>query len=53
MTMLVFFFCQPFVSNLGSDLVPWPSSIVIPIVAGMTLLSFRIINFENANVFCE
>ena len=49
MTMLVFFFCQPFVSNLGSDLVPWPSAIVMPIVAGMTLLSFRIIDFENAN----
>ena len=48
-TMLVFFFSQPFVSNLGSDLVPWPSSILMPIVAGVTLLSIRIIDFGKTN----
>jgi len=40
--VLVFFFSQPFLTNYGSNLVPWPSAIVMPITSLIFLLTLKI-----------
>lgn len=44
LTLLLFFFTQPFVTDLGSDLVPWPSSLVMPLVAGVVLIHVDVLS---------
>jgi hypothetical protein len=41
-SLLVFFFSQPFLTNFGSNLVPWPSAIVMPITALIFLFILQI-----------
>jgi len=37
-SVFLFLASQPFVSSLGSDLVPWPSAVVMPLVLGFAYL---------------
>jgi hypothetical protein len=41
-SVLVFFFSQPFLTNYATSLVPWPSAIVMPITALIFLLILQI-----------
>ncbi len=43
-SMILFLLTQPFVSNLGSDLVPWPSAIIMPFFAAVTLFSIQLLD---------
>jgi hypothetical protein len=38
---LIYFLSQPFVSDYGSDLVPWPSAVIMPMVMLVVLLFLR------------
>jgi hypothetical protein len=40
-TGILFLSAQPFVSDLGSDLVPWPSAIVMPLVISCLYFSLK------------
>jgi hypothetical protein len=42
LSLLIFFLSQPFVSDFGSDLVPWPSAVIMPMFVLVVLLFFRI-----------
>ena len=44
LTLLLFFFTQPFVTDFGSDLVPWPSSIVMPLIAAIVLIHVDVLS---------
>lgn len=44
LTLLLFFFTQPFVTDFGSDLVPWPSSLVMPLIAGIVLIHVDVLS---------
>ena len=46
-TSLVFLLSQPFYSKYGSDLVPWPSAICMPIILLQALLLTRMELSEN------
>jgi hypothetical protein len=41
-SVLTFFFSQPFLTNYGTDLVPWPSAVVMPITALIFLFMIEI-----------
>jgi hypothetical protein len=41
-SVLVFFLSQPFLTDYGSALVPWPSAVIMPLISLTTLLIFRI-----------
>lgn len=45
-TVILFFGCQPFTTDFGSDLVPWPSAFVMPIAMTTAYLMFSI--FDEA-----
>jgi hypothetical protein len=49
LSVLVYFFTQPFVSGLGSDLVPWPSAFLMPIVAFIVLASILLVDARRRN----
>lgn len=42
LSILTFFLSQPFVSDFGSNLVPWPSAVIMPMFVLVVLLFFRI-----------
>jgi hypothetical protein len=42
LSLLIFFLSQPFVSDFGSGLVPWPSAVIMPMFVLVVLLFFRI-----------
>lgn len=41
-SVLVFFLSQPFLTDYGSALVPWPSAVIMPLISLATLLVFQI-----------
>lgn len=41
-SILIFFLSQPFTTDFGSDLVPWPSAVIMPAFALVTFLFFQI-----------
>ena len=41
LSLLIFFLSQPFVTDFGSDLVPWPSAVIMPMFVLVVLLFFR------------
>lgn len=51
-SVLTFFFSQPFLTNYGTDLVPWPSAVVMPITALIFLLMLQIYkeSFSKTNL---
>jgi len=40
-SLLLFFLSQPFVTDFGSDLVPWPSAVIMPMFMLVVLLFLR------------
>ena len=42
LSVLIFFLSQPFVTDYGSSLVPWPSAIIMPLYVLVTILFLRI-----------
>ena len=44
LSVLIFFFTQPFVSGLGSDLVAWPSAFLMPIIAFIVFASVSLVD---------
>ena len=44
LSVLIYFFTQPFVSGLGSDLVPWPSAFLMPIIAFIVFASVSLVD---------
>ena len=42
LSLLIFFLSQPFVTDFGSDLVPWPSAVIMPMFTLAVLLILRI-----------
>lgn len=42
LSVLTFFFSQPFLTNYGTNLVPWPSAVVMPITALIFLFILQI-----------
>ncbi len=49
LSVLIYFFTQPFVSGLGSDLVAWPSAFLMPIIAFIVLASISLIDASRRN----
>jgi hypothetical protein len=45
-TVILFFASQPFTTDFGSDLVPWPSAIVMPLAITMAFLMLKLFDEE-------
>ena len=46
LTLFLFFASQPFTSDFGSDLVPWPSAIVMPLAIATVFLMLKLFDEE-------